>query len=69
MQEQLGAVLQFCTGAWRTLPEIAEAIGRRESTVRTMYLRPLIERGELERRHPDSPRHPFQAYRTAKKEP
>jgi ATP-dependent DNA helicase RecG len=69
MQEQLGAVLQFCTGAWRTLPEIAEAIGRRESTVRTMYLRPLIDRGELERRHPDNPQHPHQAYRTAKKEP
>jgi hypothetical protein len=29
----------------------------------------LLERGDLERRHPDSPRHPFQAYRTAKKEP
>ena len=69
MQEQLGAVLQFCTGAWRTLPEIAETIGRRENTVRTKYLPPLIESGDLERRHPDSPRHPFQAYRTAKKEP
>jgi predicted HTH transcriptional regulator len=63
------AVLAYCLGEWRTVAEIAAAIGRSEPTVRKHYLPPLVERGELERRHPDSPRHPFQAYRTAKKEP
>ncbi len=67
MPEQLAAVLQFCASGWRTLPEIALAVHRRESTVRTMYLRPLLDRGELERRHPDNPQHPHQAYRTVKK--
>lgn len=62
---QLAAVLAFCATAWRTLPEIAVALDRAESTVRTKYLAPLIEDGRLERLHPDSPRHPHQAYRTA----
>ena len=47
----------------------ARAVGRAEETVRKRYRPPLLERGELKRRHPDIPRYPFQAYRTAKKEP
>jgi ATP-dependent DNA helicase RecG len=66
-EQQFESVLAFCVGHWRTLPEIAVAVGRTESTVRTMYLRPLIARGSLERRHPDSPRHPHQAYRAAQR--
>ena len=63
-EQQLQAVLTFCAEAWRTLPEIAAALGRTDSTVRTMYLRPLLARGTLERLHPESPRHPKQAYRS-----
>ncbi len=63
-EEQFQAVLDFCAGPWRTLPEIATALNRTENTVRTMYLRPLLARGTLERLHPESPRHPKQAYRT-----
>ncbi len=66
MADQLAKVLEFCAERWRTLPEIAAALGREPSTVRTMYLRPLLERGALLRKHPDSPRHPHQAYRAAK---
>lgn len=66
--KQLEAVLAFCADDWRTLPEIAVALGRTENTVRTKYLRPLLEQDSLERRHPESPRHPHQAYRTAKKQ-
>jgi ATP-dependent DNA helicase RecG len=64
--KQLEAVLAFCADDWRTLPDIAVALGRTESTVRTKYLRPLLQQDALERRHPESPRHPHQAYRTAK---
>jgi hypothetical protein len=64
--KQLEAVLAFCADHWRTLPEIAHAMGRTDSTVRTMYLRPLLQQDALERLHPESPRHPHQAYRTAK---
>jgi len=63
-EQQMLAVLDFCTEAWRTLPEIAAALGRTDSTVRTMYLRPLLAQGTLERLHPESPRHPKQAYRS-----
>jgi ATP-dependent DNA helicase RecG len=67
-EKQLEAVLTFCLEDWRTLPEIAVAVGRTESTVRTMYLRPLLQQDALERRYPESPRHPHQAYRTAKRQ-
>jgi hypothetical protein len=66
--KQLEAVLAFCANDWRTLPEIAVALGRTENTVRTKYLRPLLQQDALERRHPESPRHPHQAYRTAKRQ-
>jgi ATP-dependent DNA helicase RecG len=66
--QQFRSLLTFCSDTWRTLPEIAAALGRTESTVRTMYVRPLLARGALERRHPESPRHPKQAYR-ARKDP
>jgi hypothetical protein len=66
MEDQLDAVLAFCADRWRTLPEIAEALGRQASTVRTKYLRPLLERGSLLRKYPDNPRHPHQAYQAAK---
>jgi ATP-dependent DNA helicase RecG len=66
--QQFHAILSFCTEGWRTLPEIALALNRTESTVRTQYLRPLLSTGALERRYPDSPRHPSQAYRTASHE-
>lgn len=67
-EQQYDALLAFCADGWRTLLEIATALGRTESTVRTEYLRPLLAQGRLERRHPESPRHPHQAYRTVRTE-
>ena len=66
--DQLDAVLAFCSDEWRTLPEIAKALGRQPSTVRTKYLPPLLERGALRRKYPDNPQHPLQAYRTAEQD-
>ena len=66
-ETQRKAVLAFCVDYWRTLPEIALALGRTESTVRTKYLRPLLAKDALERRYPESPRHPHQAYRAVKR--
>lgn len=65
MTTQLDAVLAYCSNDWRTLPEIAAALGRQPSTVRTKYLKPLLNRGALLRKYPDNPQHPHQAYRTA----
>ncbi len=64
-QQQLDGVLTFCAGEPfpRSPPRWAGPI----APVRTMYLRPLLARGLLERRHPESPRHPHQAYRAAER--
>ncbi len=67
-EDQLASLLTLCADGWRTLPELAKALGRTDSTVRTMYLRPLLAQGALERRYPESPRHPKQAYRTRRDE-
>jgi predicted HTH transcriptional regulator len=69
MEKQLDAVVALCVADWRTLPEISAALGRQPSTVRTMYLRPLLERGALVRKYPDQPNHPHQAYRAANPAP
>jgi len=62
---QLQTIVALCQSDWRTLPELASALGRHESTVRTHYLKPLLDAGTLIRRHPDTPQHPHQAYRAA----
>jgi ATP-dependent DNA helicase RecG len=60
------AVLELCSERDRTLPELAEALQRESDSLRVHYLTPLLKRGLLERRYPDQPNHPQQAYRTAK---
>ncbi|MCL2823442.1 MAG: putative DNA binding domain-containing protein [Polyangiaceae bacterium] len=65
VSDQLDGVIAFCRDDWRTLPEIARAIRRQESTVRTKYLRPLLDNNALLRRYPDNPKHPHQAYRSS----
>ena len=67
--DQLEAVRLYCRDDWRPLSAIASAIGRTENTVRTKYLPLLLEAGDVERRYPDQPNHPFQAYRTTRKDP
>ncbi|MDP1822588.1 MAG: ATP-binding protein [Archangium sp.] len=62
--EMLEAVLSFCSGGWRRIDEIAVAVGRKASTVRNEYVRPLVNQSRLEVLHPTNPRHPQQAYRT-----
>ena len=52
---KLEEVLAFCTGGWRRVDAIAVAVGRKASTVRNEYLRPLVNKGRLELLHPDNP--------------
>lgn len=58
------AILAACRGRYRTVREIGAAIRRNPVTVRR-YLAGLIAAGLLERRYPDRPRDPRQAYRAA----
>jgi ATP-dependent DNA helicase RecG len=62
----VASILGYCQDDWRTLSEISAHVGRTPSTVRTEYLRDLIADGRLERLHRESPKHPAQAYRTAR---
>lgn len=64
IQEQRLMLLDFCRGKWRSLSEIASALRRKENTVRTTYLPPLLDSGILVRRY-ESPQHPHQAYKSA----
>ena len=61
--EQFEAVLAFCATEWRSLNEIADAVGRAVNTVRSDYVRALATQGRLEMLFPDNPRHPGQKYR------
>ena len=59
-----GAIEAACRGGFRTAAEIADEMGRSTVTVRR-HLAALLASGALERRYPDRPRHPRQAYRIA----
>jgi ATP-dependent DNA helicase RecG len=59
------SILKFCSGHFRTLREISDAVGRRPPRLRDNYITPLVNEGRLVRRYPDAPGHPQQAYRTA----
>ena len=60
------AILDACRGRFVTARRIAETIGRSPVTVRDEIPR-LVNTGLLERRFPDSQRHPRQAYRTVER--
>ena len=62
-----GAILLVCRGRFVTLNDLAEKLNRSPETLRTHYLAEMVEAGELRLRYPHKPRHPSQAYRTAKR--
>lgn len=63
-EEVEAAILAYCEGEYRTVKEIAHALGRARGTLHNTYLPRLVEMGRLEMRFPDQPRHSRQAYRT-----
>lgn len=59
------ALLSLCDGRFLTLAELANLTGRTAETLRNHYVGRLVAAGRLRQRHPDSPRHPNQAYTKA----
>ena len=57
------AILAFCTADFRTIQEIASALGRSPGTLQNHYVPRLLKEGVLTPRFPDQPRHPQQAYK------
>ena len=70
-QEQTRSlILEICAvREWVRPAELARWLGVGAANLTKRHLGPLTERGLLERRYPESPRHRYQAYRTAKAPP
>jgi len=58
------AVAQLCAGHWRTTAWLAEQLRMEAGNRFDRHLTPMVRAGTLERRFPETPTHPEQAYRT-----
>lgn len=57
-------ILQLCSGRFLSVRQLAALLDRRDETLRSQYLTPMLEQGLLELRYPNTRNHPDQAYRT-----
>ena len=48
---------------WFSIKELANCLERSPETLRTHYLKEMIENGDIELKHPESQNHPNQKYR------
>ena len=64
-KERLRAAIKALCAAreWTTSEEIARFLRFSQRNLGSRHLSPMVEAGQLERRYPDSPNHPAQAYR------
>ncbi len=63
-QDALRSVIRrLCTVRELTAVELGGLLDIRPDNLTRRHLSPMVERGELERRYPDAPSHPEQAYR------
>ena len=60
------AILEVCQERFLTLQQLEIILDRTNSTLRTRFLKKMVEEGFIELRYPDKPNHPEQAYRTKK---
>jgi hypothetical protein len=58
-----GAILELC-GQFRSLPELASALARSETSLRRHYISAMVREGLIEMEFPDRVGHPAQRYRT-----
>jgi ATP-dependent DNA helicase RecG len=65
-KERLRQVIgQLCAGHWRTAAWLADQLNIEAGNLSDRHLAPMVRHGTLERRYPETPTHPEQAYRTA----
>ena len=62
-------IVRLCEGRWTTRAELASYLGMNERNLRLRHIRPLVEAGRLERRHPLGARGVAQAYRAVSGSP
>jgi hypothetical protein len=58
-------IAQLCAGHWRTPAWLADQLKMEAGNLSDRHLAPMVKIGTLERRYPETPTHPEQAYRTA----
>ena len=57
-------IAQLCAGHWRTPAWLADRLKMEPGNLSNRHLAPMVRDGTLERRYPESPTHPEQAYLT-----
>lgn len=62
------AIIDLCEHDYVTLADLVRLLGRKQSTLRAHYLRPMLRNGRLELQYPETPNHPKQGYRAVKVE-
>ena len=58
-------IAQLCAGHWRTPAWLADQLKMEAGNLSNRHLAPMVRDGNLERRYPETPTHPEQAYLTA----
>ena len=58
-------IAQLCAGHWRTPAWLADQLKMEAGNLSDRHLAPMVKIGTLERRYPETPTHPEQAYPTA----
>jgi ATP-dependent DNA helicase RecG len=58
-------IAQLCAGHWRTPAWLADQLKMEPGNLSERHLAPMVRDGTLERRYPETPTHPEQAYLTA----
>lgn len=62
------SILEECSHQFKTTNQLALLLARSPLTIRTHYIKKLLQEGRLELRFPEKKNHPQQAYRTKEKE-
>ena len=65
-QRMESLLIQLCAHQFVTANDLATTLGRSAVFLRESYLIPMVTSGRLVFRHPESPNHPEQAYRTTR---
>ena len=60
-------ILELCTDRFLSIQKMAQLLDRSAEGLRSRFIKPLFDAGQLERRFPEQPSHEQQAYRTVKK--
>jgi ATP-dependent DNA helicase RecG len=61
-EEMRQLILALCREAYLTAAELGQFLYRNPNALRDRFLRPLVEEGLLQRKYPDEPNRPDQAY-------